>query len=1302
MRTPLYRRLTVTLLSGALLAGTLSTAPIAHAAVPIDEAGLANALFGATMRIANRDDDLARHLVASAELLDWRAKNPAAAPAAVTAHLSAVRKHIEAAVPNQAWNREPVEAVSAALVAARSAPGAAVDGARLGKLNTTLLGLDTVPVSTKPEDRVSGAQQQFAWETGYADNQAEVWTGVALTARADAGFRGAWNAEIGHRAKVDSGGGSAEFAQGEQLRSVLDVSKLQAAAQLGPVQLREASDTQFGALTGKLYAERKAALDHLSSAARQNPPDAKPTEPTEAQKTAAKADEDKRKGYIDTVKGGLDGLAFVVGLIDKDFAKRISKFAEGAVKVAYAVNKAITAFTLINSAFSLATAAFTGNVIGAISTLIGVFTAGGPTVEEQILEQIKEMRKQLEAVQQNMNDRFDKVDAKLDNMYNRMVDEFRKLENGVAWVRENTERILEKLTSLSTELQVTGTTLLKAISGLYKLNRWGVIDLYLDYKRKHSGRELPENDYIKGESDFWVTAVQAPTNDLFVVPQANYRTDIPTVLTNLNLHGDGGAAAYLGYYAKAKLDPDFASTGHGGNAEVWGIGATAYGLLNKQNPVWAKATATDVRGKAVLKEGRDIRDQLLAFSQPGPDGAVNKTFQSLLAGHGTQADELVARVAEREAEVNEGKTLSLWRGPEQGAPAGTPALDATPQIEPCTPGSDPADNFKLSRANRHNGQHLSPPVQFYRYFRGHEFGYRACWTREVRFVQGSLNAYDLVLAMADEFTFPNGNKHSTKRTLAVVHRWNNGLPAPHEIQNFIKNEWDRGLKTTFDATAVPEAGTDFTTPLFAKLGEDLLKSKRVDFYNRAATFVKDSTAGRELNLSARLLRAYTEAGFPRALNTDEYLRSALYGPRSLYGVNENDNTYLVTEYQRAAANVAEGRPAWDQNRSDRGCASIPGKDMVGVCLRDNMRLRQERFAERLAEQFKQRWEGADQTLPGLQTQLRTLWLTMRSIHPDYDFGPPIEAPAPPAPAAGIWNQPDRVDDAVSNAAGVATTSFQGKQFVAWRGTDGYLYGSPATARGWAPKSRIIDNPVPAAFSPSVTEYNGKLVLVWKYRLPTQSLVTQFTAVSTDGRNWTNTTTMALPRQLQNLDSPALTVFNGKLHALYRGADNQLFLSTSTDAVNWTGAALTLSGNMTNQKPGMTVHNGKLFVAWRGHDQHPRAYMASSADGVNWTPATSRVGGLAAAIDGGPVLASYGGKLYAVWRGAYNNPAMFGSFTTDGSEWSPQYSVARTAQTYFAPSVTVLGGRLHLAWGPPEASLYHGNHLGAASSAVLPG
>lgn len=141
-------------------------------------------------------------------------------------------------------------------------------------------------------------------------------------------------------------------------------------------------------------------------------------------------------------------------------------------------------------------------------------------------------------------------------------------------------------------------------------------------------------------------------------------------------------------------------------------------------------------------------------------------------------------------------------------------------------------------------------------------------------------------------------------------------------------------------------------------------------------------------------------------------------------------------------------------------------------------------------------------------------------------------------------------------------------------------------------------------------------------------------------------------------------------------------------------------NKAIQRPGLVAHNGRLYAAWRGNDQHPRAYMASTVDGVTWTPAPTRVGGLAAAIDGGPLLSSANGKLYATWRGAGGDTGMYGSVSADnGATWSPFHQVVRGSGTNRPPGVAVHENRLHVVFGPPPNSGVA--NLVTAVSAALP-
>ncbi|MGO1052577.1 hypothetical protein [Crossiella sp. CA198] len=1288
MRPPQRRRITAILLGAALLAGTAGVAPAAHAEVPTDPAGLANTLFGSHMRIADRDDGVARHLVASAELADWRARNPQADGTAVSAHFTAVRAHLDAAVPDRTWARDSHEAVGAALNAARSAPGAATGGPQITTLNTAMLGLNVVPVSGKPEDRVSGAQPQFAWRQDYAVAQAQVWGGVATAARADNAFRTAWNAGLGNSLQVDAGADATQLGQSEKLRTVLNVDKILAAGKIGPVEFQAEATSQFRDLTTKLYNQRKVWTEELGRAAKENPPDVTPREPTEAQKETARAEEAKRQDFIDGAEAGLNAMAWLVGRVNPDLSRQISKFTAGAVQVAAAVNKAITAFRVINSVFSLATVAFTGNVIGAISTLVSVFGGAGPDVNQQILDEIKAMREQLASIQQNMNERFDKVDAKLTQIYDRMLGEFKRLESGVAYVRANTESILAGLTSLSAQNQIIGSTLLKAVAGLYELNKWEMVDATIDYKRKRGGAELPHAKFTDAESAFYTMGVQAPTNNLFVVPQANYSIVPAKVAENLNLHGEGGIANYLAWYAaNAGLDPGF-STPEGGNAAVWGIGASAYTLLRAQNPAYR---IEEDRGRVLLDKGKNIRDQALAFSRPGVNGTTNKLFTGLLEDYRRKYESLLAEAPGREGDVKGGKDFHLWRGADQGTP--NPAL-APAAIEGCNPH---ATRFSLSRPGNIDGRHLRPGFQFLRHVL--DLPYTQCWRVQSVGVPGRPGAAGLHVKI-DEYLHLPGDAQpvEVRTTAAVVHEFPSN-PAGDGLWTYLRDNWDSRLRAVFERIGKDETFIDVQPRALAK-GEEFLKNKRVEYYGKLAQYLNNGNRAFETNLSAQLIRRYTELGFPQALNTDEHLRGLLRGGKQLYGVNAENSAYLAYEFQLAAKNTTEGKPAWDPARADAPSlcannAAMGNSDPVVSCLAEQFKQRKDRLAARFAEQFKQRWEGADQTLPGIQGQLRSLWLAMKELHPDKDFGPPITGPEAQAPASAIWSTPVSVDVGVSQMATPSITTFRGGRFAAWAGADGHIYSSVSDGRGWSPKVKIAEGSPQFYAAPSAVEFNGKLVVVWRGFTRGQ-VFTEHRAMSADGKDWAITSTSELPDPVRHTDSPALTVFNGKLYGLYLGKDQKQYLTTSADGLIWTPATVTLPGHQTNARPALTVFNGKLHAAWKAFNSS-WMFLASSPDGVNWT-LVSRV-----APDGGtgssPALAATGGKLYAAWRGISPDGNLYGSYSSDGATWAPQHYVARGSQSGTSPSLTAADGRLEVAWGPQW--LANPAHLTTASSMVAP-
>jgi len=71
----------------------------------------------------------------------------------------------------------------------------------------------------------------------------------------------------------------------------------------------------------------------------------------------------------------------------------------------------------------------------------------------------------------------------------------------------------------------------------------------------------------------------------------------------------------------------------------------------------------------------------------------------------------------------------------------------------------------------------------------------------------------------------------------------------------------------------------------------------------------------------------------------------------------------------------------------------------------------------------------------------------------------------------------------------------------------------------------------------------------------------------------------------------------------------------------------------------------------------------------------------------PALASYGGRLYMVWKGI-NDTGIYYSFF-DGGFWSPQQLTSGDRGTSSAPALASYGGSLYMAWkGIDDTGIYY--------------
>ncbi|GCE01923.1 hypothetical protein [Embleya hyalina] len=1038
------RRLRKRLLGSLLalvLGGSILTVPPARAesaAKAVDSNALADLLLGSYIRIADTDRVYAKHLVTSAEFLDWRAAHPQADQAALTAHLTTVQQAIDAAIPDRVQPGPEYEIAGTALGVLHTVPDATVDGPQVDRLLAALIARDTVPPTGLVSDRLGGALALSSWNESFDKTQSRIWAGVASTARADAGFDGAWNTAIGSGvgggqdpapARL-AGGGVRASATVLELGNLPDLKQYFDPAdflrfQNEPEKLRLFTLDKMSATIGDTVQKRTAWFGDIKTAA--PGPDQRPER--------LKKEEEGRKKIIDGAKTAFDGFAFFLDFAgSKDAARDLKKFASGALQIADAANKCITAFKLIDSAFSMATVAFTGNVISGIGTIVSLFAGAGPSIDQQILSAIGDLRKDIRNLHQDMQQRFDRVDQRLDTMYAHMMSQFQRLDGKLETIKTDIGDIARNLTAVEAGMQTIGANVTRSLSGLYQQPTWQSADTLIDYRRYHPGDQVTFEMYKQGEETFHLGGTETPRAPGAFVVAEPYDSAPGAVLTNLRDLGAGGSIRYLSWLANTWAPGFPVPDDRVGNPEMWKVAANAYTLLSAQNPTLAKIpnpppnTPQGIsweRPQHVMDAGKRILASTRKFSEPGPQGTTNALFTGLMNNYTAQLVALFNKAPDRERTVTENR-YNLFGGPTQQV-TNLPDQEGDPLVQRCG-SSDPEQ--RLTRPNNMLGTQLPPAQMFARNVHPNPPRYDDCWlavfgneqtTSTEDFCEGpdhpvgcvkTVTTADLTIDFMQTLGWSGDMNRASRfagdtirrgiqvqycqKTATGVGNYCTERPDPRAL---VLRDWQSGMHDQFqrEATISIEPATEDMAK--ARMTE-FLKQKQIDYYILTGNDI-DKGLATELDLSVQLLRSYTELGFPRALQSDDRLRGLLYGKYALHANSTTTlpNSVLAQAFRNAAGNVADGVPPWqsDQYETNDGkpCERLPGlqsADPFVVCMAWSGKLRLDRLAERYAAQFKYRAEGSDQTLPDVQGQLRNLWLVTKTIYPEAKVGAPVDAP----------------------------------------------------------------------------------------------------------------------------------------------------------------------------------------------------------------------------------------------------------------------------------------------------------------------
>lgn len=234
-----------------------------------------------------------------------------------------------------------------------------------------------------------------------------------------------------------------------------------------------------------------------------------------------------------------------------------------------------------------------------------------------------------------------------------------------------------------------------------------------------------------------------------------------------------------------------------------------------------------------------------------------------------------------------------------------------------------------------------------------------------------------------------------------------------------------------------------------------------------------------------------------------------------------------------------------------------------------------------------------------------------------------------------WSSGHPVNAVDFSPASPAAAVFLNRLCLFWKANDSshaVLYSSSADGTSW-PAGKTINTVDATPVAPAATVFKNWLYLFWKANLSSAILVnavSPFAALSAFFAGTPLPSGKRINGTASTYDSPAATVFNGKLYLFWRSNDgyNSILYSASSDGVSWPAGRKVNFVDSTWAAPAAAVFNNRLYLFWAATDPENAIFYSASRDGISWPPG-QRIN----EADRTPVqlaVAPFAGRLNAVW------------------------------------------------------------------------
>jgi hypothetical protein len=636
----------------------------------------------------------------------------------------------------------------------------------------------------------------------------------------------------------------------------------------------------------------------------------------QAAQALAEAKAKEHKLRLDAANSALSIVTTLVGFKDPKLAKQISTVGQSLIKIGDSIHGWMkTVSTLSTLGASLSTVVMTGNVLGAVMSIVSLFGPQEPPIEQTILEEIGKLRQQVNELRVEMHTRFDQVDKQLNTIYTTMHDRFNQIDIQLGKINGSLAEIQQSLLTLSLALNRMERNNVEYLDALGRRPLREAMNGALGYKQR-TGLDMPyQPDFVNYENAFHTWGTINAFDALSAGPTQRDFSDA-AVLGELNAAPLDANLNYLNGWLVAHGMQPFANK-RLASPRDWTFASRAYAELGLEWPEHFRRI--DPQRQAALDAvGKDLELAMQTISTMltpnGPQGngplftALNAYYNAKLeALDGALVQNEAAYVKDLQNQLDRTTPFDLYGGLDQSLasqPADFKTMSCGGQVS--NPFATP-DNLKnvvpnYNRVALADYLAVTPLLVCSHAYFTDQFEFcqptkpTACEPYATPLVQISVRSNFVELIKVTTTGFP--------------------VPVSGGVQAVLIRHWDTYFKPKFEkqletpalaeAQELAPAALQQLESVDGELAGKLAELQRVYASRVLGELNRGTLQTRAVELAGakKLFESFVTLGFQRAVENDDFLHSLLFGNEALIDDQQVALAYAVPLSTTLAATQA--------------------------------------------------------------------------------------------------------------------------------------------------------------------------------------------------------------------------------------------------------------------------------------------------------------------------------------------------------------------------------------------------------------